>query len=83
MSHIIQNLKLVFVCIAISTALGNTVSEALGVIWSLGYFAGFFLRNVQHTDLETVSGPVSFLITPYTSSAFIVDQLDKLFQLDK
>ncbi|WP_026464300.1 hypothetical protein [Adhaeribacter aquaticus] len=83
MLNLVNNLKLVVVCILISTALGNTISEVLGVMWSLGYFLGFYLENVQHTDRESLPMPVSFLTTPYLCSEFVVDYLDKLFQLDK
>ncbi len=80
---LLHNIKLVIVCIAISTALGHTVNEALGILWSLGYFAGFLLANVYHTDRDSLSLPMSFAITPYTCSEVVVSLLDKLFQLDK
>jgi len=79
----LQNIKLVIVCICISTALGHTVNQALGIFWSLGYFAGFLMANVYHTDRDSLSMPMSFLITPYTCSEVVVNLLDKLFQLDK
>ena len=79
----LQNIKLVFVCIAISTALSVTVSEMLGIMWSLGYLAGFLLYTVYHADRDSISLPVSFAITPNTTSEAIVSLMDKLFQLDK
>jgi len=79
----LHNIKLVIVCICISTALGHTVSQALGIFWSLGYFVGFLLANVYHTEREDLSQPMTFVILPYTCSEVIVTLLDKLFQLDK
>lgn len=79
----LHNIKLVIVCIAISTALGHTVSQALGIFWSLGYFTGFLLTNVYHTDKDELSETMSFVILPFTCSEVVVTLLDKLFQLDK
>jgi hypothetical protein len=79
----LHNIKLVIVCIGISTALGNTVSEILGIMWSLGYFAGFLLENVYHTDRDNLPLPLSFVTTPYLCSEVVVSLMDKLFQLDK
>lgn len=79
----LHNIKLVIVCISISTALGHTVDQALGIFWSLGYFAGFLLNHVYHIDRDSMSMPLSFAITPYTCSEVVVNLLDKLFQLDK
>ena len=80
---LLHNIKLVIVCICISTALGHTVSQGLGIFWSLGYFVGFLLANVYHLDRESLPLPVSFITTPYTCSEVVVNLLDKLFQLDK
>lgn len=80
---LLQNIKLVIVCISISTALSHTVSQGLGIFWSLGYFAGFLLANVYHLDRDSLPWPVSFVTTPYTCSEVVVTLLDKLFQLDK
>ncbi len=82
MHLLLPNLKLVIVCIAISTALGNTVSEALGIMWTLGYFAGFLLEHVYHIDRNEVSQPVSFAIMPYTCSLIVVGYLDRLFRIE-
>jgi hypothetical protein len=79
----LHNIKLVIVCICISTALGQTVSQGLGIFWSLGYFVGFLLANVYHADRDSLPLPVSILITPYNCSEVVVNLLDKLFQLDK